>query len=145
MKNREVAIEIIDTMWCEKAFPLNDDAMSIKGERAILFNLSRAPSDITAGELANRLGVSTARIASALNSLELKKQIIRKPDPQDKRKVYVALTSIGQVEVAKEKERFISVVEKLITEFGEEKIKEHIMLISRIKRIMEQEHLKEKK
>ena len=142
MNNREVALEIIEMMNQEKKFMLTDEHIMLKGEKAILCFLNNASGDVTAGELSKELGVSTARIAAALNVLEQKGLITRKSDAIDKRKVYVQLTAPGQQSFLESQEAIVKLLTKVVDELGKEKIKEHIMIIAKIKRIIEKEHVK---
>jgi len=145
MKNRAAAIKIMDLMHQEKGFLLTDEAMMIKGEKAILHYLSHHQEEVIAGDLSKALDVSTARIAAVLNRLEQKNYIVRNIDDIDKRKVYVSLTKTGKEYLLASREQVIKLMAKLIEEVGEAKIYEHIMLHSRIKRIMKQEQIKETK
>lgn len=76
-----------------------------RGMFVILRIVRDSPSEIVAGDLAKLMGVSTARIARALNTLEEKDYIERIPEKSDARKVVIRLTDEGSVALsAREKE-----------------------------------------
>lgn len=78
-----------------------------KGMFVILRILQESSNDIVAGELAKKMNVSTARIASALNSLESKSYIKRESEKNDARKVVIRLTEQGAIAL-EERKKYIS-------------------------------------
>ena len=62
----------------------------------VMLRLVQGRTDVTAGNLAKRMHVSTARIARALNTLEGKKYIRRENHEGDARKVIIRLTEEGE-------------------------------------------------
>ncbi len=63
-------------------------------------------------ELGNRLNLKDAAIGKAIDALESEKIIVRKKDPQDRRKALVCLTTKGKkiaYKVAKQRQEFQSV------------------------------------
>ena len=62
-----------------------------RGEIGVLGYLAFEKDEATAGELSEKLNVTTARVAKILNSLEAKGYIKRTEDNQDKRKTLVRL------------------------------------------------------
>ncbi len=88
--------------WKKLARLLED---GYRGMFVILRIVRDSPSEIVAGDLAKLMGVSTARIARALNTLEEKDYIERIPEKSDARKVVIRLTEEGAVALsAREKE-----------------------------------------
>ncbi|MCQ2799285.1 MAG: transcriptional regulator [Bacilli bacterium] len=79
-------------------------------------------------DLACNSGLSTARIAVALNSLEEAGCIERKTCSEDKRKTVVYLTDKGIEQFNKFKEETLSFCGKVIDELGIEKVNEYIAL-----------------
>merc|ERR1711879_419633 len=67
-----------------------------RGEMGTLLYLVVESDNRTAGDIANRIGLSTGRMASVLNSLEQKECIIRNKAEDDKRKTIVSSTKKGQ-------------------------------------------------
>lgn len=68
---------------------------STRGEEAALFWLSKLESPVSAGELAQKLGITSGRIANILGSLDRKKYIERHRSSRDRRQINVALTQSG--------------------------------------------------
>lgn len=66
-----------------------------RGMFVILRILNESDGDVVAGDLAKKMNVSTARVASALNTLQNKGYVLRRPDGKDARKVVVCLTEQG--------------------------------------------------
>lgn len=91
-----------------------------KGEMAILGYLHFGHDGATAGELSDVSCVVSSRIAAVLNALEKKGYAVRKPDPQDKRRVLVHITEAGHKEVIQRyKEGIEAIADSLLT-LGEE-------------------------
>lgn len=74
-----------------------------RGIYVMLRLLYESQTGLTAGELAKKAGVSTARTASALNAMECKKYVIRQKACSDARKVVVSLTDEGVAALNKRK------------------------------------------
>lgn len=62
----------------------------------VLTELNNSSNGLTAGEIAKTFHVSTARVASMLNSLEAKNYVVRKKDLNDKRITIVLITDSGK-------------------------------------------------
>lgn len=72
----------------------------LKGAVVIL-KMLRNEGVLSAGEVANNLNVSSARIAVALNNLESKGFIEKTKDSCDARKTLVSITSLGKAELSR--------------------------------------------
>lgn len=107
-----------------------------KGEIGVLSYLSFDKNEVTAGELSEKLHVSTARIASILNGLENKGYINRKEDVFDKRKIIINITGCGKDLAIKTKEDIINKLSYIINELGEKDAKEYLRITLRIKNIL---------
>ncbi|MCL1855471.1 MAG: MarR family transcriptional regulator, partial [Clostridia bacterium] len=77
---------------------------AMQGEAFILGYIARRDQDVLPGEISQEMGVSSARVAAALNSLEKKAWITRRIDEKDRRKILVGITPEGK-EVAGEHQR----------------------------------------
>ncbi len=66
-----------------------------KGEVGVLAYLLNVNNNISSNELEKHLQVSSARIASTLNSLEKKGLIKRSKSEEDKRKIIISITKNG--------------------------------------------------
>ncbi len=107
-----------------------------RGEIGVLGYLAFEKDEATAGELSEKLNVTTARIASILNSLEAKDYIKRTEDNKDKRKTLVVVTKKGKALAKKAKKEVIDKITKVINEIGEEEVKEYIRITLKIREIL---------
>lgn len=103
---------------------------STRGEEAALFWLSKLESPVSAGELAEKLGITSGRIANILSSLDRKKYIERHRSSRDRRQINVALTEAGAAHIRtvyeNAKENHISLLEKM----GDENANDFIRLMN---------------
>lgn len=67
-----------------------------RGESGVLLYLYHTGRPMFPGELTEKLGLTTGRIANILRSLERSELVVRTPDGLDKRRVLVALTPAGE-------------------------------------------------
>ena len=66
------------------------------GEDGLLLCLYASDRPMLSGELVERMGLTTGRVANILKMLEAKGLVDREQDRQDRRKVHIALTPAGQ-------------------------------------------------
>lgn len=137
MKDKQIAEYIFEQLRTNVLSSLSGILNEFnKGEIGTLGLLAFEKNGFTAGELSEKLGVSTARTASILNSLEAKKYIKRNTDQYDKRKTLVQITKQGRLLANKTKDDIINKITYIIKELGEEDINEYIRLSKRIKEIL---------
>lgn len=91
-------------------------------ECALLGTLATAGGTLTSGEIAERMQMSTARIAALLRNLEEKGQVKRHKDPKDKRVIYVTLTEDGKDELSHCIHHLIDDIAYLYAKLGREKM-----------------------
>ncbi len=84
------------------------------------------------GELSKTLGVSTARIAATLRTLENKNYIIRESSSEDKRKVYVTITDEGSAYTDNRREQVCEFFDKRMSILTPEERKEFIRIIKKL-------------
>ena len=101
-------------------------ADSMHGEKFILFFLSAHESSVIPSDISKEMGISSARIAAALNSLEEKGFITRRIDTDDRRRILVDLTKCGRTEVEKHKS------EVMMKYLGEHDAKELVRIMKRL-------------
>ena len=107
-----------------------------RGEIGVLGYLVFDKDNVTSGELSEKLNVSTARVASILNSLEAKGYIIRNVDKLDKRKIYVKITMEGKLVANNIKNELMNKIINVVKEIGEEEIKEYVRISLKIRNIL---------
>lgn len=104
------------------------------GGRFILQLLSENKR-MTPSEIKDKMHVSSARVATALNLLEEKTFITRKNDKSDRRKIIVELTKQGMIETEKITDRITDKISMLFEEIGYEDTKELIRIMNKITKI----------
>lgn len=105
----------------------------LRGECRLLSFLSIEPKRrYKSGELAKHLGITTARIASTLNTLEKKGFIKRETSPEDKRRVYVAITEEGFEYIERKRENVCVFFDGIFSELEKSECDEFIRLIEKI-------------
>lgn len=103
-----------------------------RGTFVILRILDEAKEKITAGELAEKTDVSTARVARALNGLEKKNYVKRIREKQDKRKVVIVLTDDGKKALEERKLKIKTTLEPLFNNLTEKETEEFLYLLKKI-------------
>ena len=101
-----------------------------RGEMAILAFLCLHKSAVNPTVLSKEAGLSTARIANTLNSLEKKNFIERSHDLTDRRKVVVNITDGGRAFAIARYEDVLVSIQKMLEIIGEEDT-EHLLRISK--------------
>ena len=110
-----------------------------RGEIGVLSYLAFDKSEASSGELSEKLNVTTARIASILNSLENKKYIRRKEDSLDKRKTLVVITESGKELAVETKKELMDILIKVIKEIGYEDIEEYTRIVQKIRNVLDKQ------
>ncbi|MCL2556756.1 MAG: MarR family transcriptional regulator [Firmicutes bacterium] len=107
----------------------------IGGETLLLYYLlekgEAAPSD-----LAWAMGVTSARVAAALNDLESKELIKRKIDTNDRRKIIVSLTNKGINTTKTTMSMFVERFSSLLQKLGEDDAKEYIRITKKMSELV---------
>lgn len=107
-----------------------------RGEVGVLSYLAFDKDEVSSGELSEVLGVTTARVASILNSLEIKGYIKRKEDSLDKRKTLVVITEKGKELAINAKREIINKIISVVREVGYEEIMEYVKIAIKIREVL---------
>jgi DNA-binding MarR family transcriptional regulator len=91
---------------------------------------------VFSGEIGHAMCVSTARVATALNSLEKKGLITRQIDASDRRKILVRITPEGKFLAERNFRSAVSVVEKRFALLGEHDAMEYVRITGRLVEIL---------
>lgn len=110
-----------------------------RGEVGVLSYLAFDKNEVSSGELSEKLNVTTARIASILNSLEEKRYIKRKNDTLDKRKTLVVITEKGKELAVNTKKEIINKIIKVIDEVGYDEVKEYVKIALKIRKALDKQ------
>lgn len=137
MNDKELATKLLKDLWDNRPNKFNNflDEFN-KGEFGLLNYIYFETKEVSAGMLSEKLKVSTARIASILNSLEAKKLIKRKIGTDDKRKVVVEITTEGKEIIKKYQEEVVNKVSYIISRIGQEKAKQYFDIMLEINSII---------
>ena len=137
MNDKELATKLLKDLWDNRPNRFNNflDEFN-KGEFGLLNYIYFETKEVSAGMLSEKLKVSTARIASVLNSLEAKKLIKRKIGTDDKRKVVVEITTKGKEIINKYQEEVVNKVSYIISRIGQEKAKQYFDIMLEINSII---------
>lgn len=116
--------------YFREAFQLGT-RFSTQGEEGILVCLLRNDRDMLSGELMEKTGLTTGRIANILKVLEKKQLILRLRDEKDKRKVHVRLTDTGFQKAARLQAQIQAERKGLLSWLGEEDGSEWVRITGR--------------
>ncbi len=137
MNNEEIAESLFQQLKSNATSSLTGILNNFnRGEIGVLSYLAFDNDKVSAGELSDKLNVTTARIASILNSLEDKGYIKRKEDITDKRKTLVMITKEGISLALSTKKEVINKIIKVIDEVGYNEIKEYTKIALKIRNIL---------
>jgi Transcriptional regulators len=105
---------------------------SMHGELIVLTYISRHEGNVIPSEISNELAVSTARVATTLNSLESKGWISRRIDVSDRRRILVELTAQGKEQVEKHHQMMMDITTNMLRYLGEHDAKEYVRIMGRL-------------
>ena len=98
----------------------------------LILNILRNAGQLTAGEIAKRLDVSTARVAAALNSLEKKGCVERLKSATDGRMVVVRLTASGRATLESREEQLLAIIGRILGKLTEEELLSLLHIIEKL-------------
>ena len=93
-----------------------------RGKYAILKKLYESDEVVASGDLARDVGVSTARIAAALNTLEEERLITRVKSDEDGRITIINLTKEGEKSFIEQRNLFIKSVIHFLNKLDKDEI-----------------------
>jgi DNA-binding MarR family transcriptional regulator len=132
-----LAAALLENMQAlRKAKPQKHIDESLHGEAFVLHFIAEHGGDVLPGEISGEMGVSSARIAAALNSLESKGLITRQIDLSDRRKILVGITPEGKAQARQQKQAVVAHTVKMLAMLGEQDAKEHVRIMGRLAEIM---------
>ncbi|MDF2943398.1 MAG: hypothetical protein K0S01_2256 [Herbinix sp.] len=108
---------------------LND---SMHGEDFVLSYISKHGGNVIPSEISNEMGISSARIAATLGSLESKGMITRMIDVSDRRRILVELTSAGKEQVDQHFQEMMEFTTNMLCYLGEHDAKEYVRIMGRL-------------
>jgi DNA-binding MarR family transcriptional regulator len=108
----------------------------IFGEKFVLRYLDEK-SGALPGEISDAIGITTARVAATLNSLESKGLVTREIDKEDRRKIIVTITPKGKEVSSLQNKEHIDHFARVFERLGEADAREYVRLITRVTEINE--------
>ena len=133
MDYERLAKEYMETMFLmhkHKSHKQISDSMH--GERVMLYFISRNEGKVIPSEISNEMGITSARVAAALNGLESKGLIIRRIDGEDRRRILIELTDAGRVQVQEETQQMIKRTADMLQSLGEEDAQHFIRIMKKL-------------
>ena len=133
MDYEKLAAELFDAMGALRRLKAHKDIESaLQGAEFILFLIACHDGYVLPSEISQQMNVSTARVASALNTLEKKGLITREIDPKDRRQILVAATQGGK-ELAEECQNAVQgIAAKMLELLGEHDAREYVRITRRL-------------
>jgi len=107
----------------------------IQGESIILYHI-RKHSEVIPGQISDAMGISSARVAAVLNSLEGKGLITREIDSGDRRRIIVKLTPKGCEQAEEQRKRNIEMIKDILMRLGETDAKEYVRITGRLAEVL---------
>jgi len=112
---------------------------STRGENLVLHFIKASHGKVVPGDISDAIGVSSARIATALNSLENKELVTRRIDSEDRRQIIVELTPKGAETVNEQQEMITEKLKKILVSLGEEDARELVRLTGRLLEVLSED------
>lgn len=123
-------IEVMHQMRRHKAQKQLSDSMH--GENFVLFFIYKHEGNVIPSDLSNEMGITSARIAATLNSLEGKGYITRRIDVEDRRRILVDLTEAGTQQVQKQQQMIMKAITNMLQYIGEDDAKDFIRIMKKL-------------
>ena len=105
---------------------------SLHGEAFVLHYIATHKTEVQPGEIGHEMNVSTARIATALNSLESKGLITRQIDTKNRRHILVKITPEGTRLAQEHQEIVLENVAKMLELLGERDALEYVRITQKL-------------
>jgi len=129
----QMAQEYLETMYYMRKINSHKEIHdSVHGENFVLLFISQRGGKVIPSDISNEMGISTARVAAALNSLEKKGLIIRRIDAEDRRRILIDLTDSGMEQVKNHYSMVLNMVKNMLHFLGEKDAKEFIRIMKRL-------------
>ena len=129
--------EFLTNMRALRAVSRKGDVQeNIQGEAFVLHFIRERSGKVIPSDISNALGVSSARIAAALNSLEEKGFITRTIDSEDRRRIIVEITPKGSEYAYEQQKKVKERMKGLLILLGEEDSKELVRITGRLVEIL---------
>jgi len=105
---------------------------SLHGEQFVLGYVAHHGGSVIPSDISTEMGISTARIAAALGSLESKGLITRRIDEKDRRRILVELTDAGREKEAEHAKGIMRVLVRMLENLGEADAIEFLRILKKV-------------
>ncbi len=102
------------------------------GENFVLFFINEHPDKVIPSDISHALGITSARVAAALKSLERKDLIVRKIDPDDRRRILIEITKQGQEQVRQQRQQITDMTVNMLQYLGEDDAGELVRIMKKL-------------
>lgn len=131
MDTRALAVEFFNNLNAFRKFrPQKHISESMRGETFALQYIAMRGGSVLPGEISSEMGISSARIAAALNSLERKGCVTRRIDSADRRRIVVELTEKGAALAHEHSEELLENIAKMLSVLSEEDAREFVRILA---------------
>lgn len=103
-----------------------------KGEHMLLGFLYHAKDKVLPSEIAKKCGISAARTAAIIKSLEKKGYITREADLEDRRRVNINMTEKGKIATEAKEVEILEDIENMLKYLGHEDAEEYVRIMKRV-------------
>ncbi|PWM44173.1 MAG: MarR family transcriptional regulator [Clostridiales bacterium] len=129
----DLASEFLQKMFLlRKSGPHRQINESMQGESFVLKYMFRQAKPVLPSEISNFMKISTARTATALNSLERKGLVTRQIDPNDRRQILVTLTEKGKLLAEEQKQKVMDRTVYMLNLLGEKDAQEFVRIVGKL-------------
>jgi len=105
---------------------------AVRGEAFILRYIAMRNGEAVPGDISKEMSISSARVATVLNSLENKGMVMRNIDQADHRRTILKLTSKGEEYVREKMQKILKSTAELFEQLGEHDAKEFVRIVGRL-------------
>lgn len=138
-----LAEQVLARMDEHRHIPPEPVSATIRGEMAVLRLLGQEKRSMNPGEVAQKLAMTTSRIAAVIKSLEKKAFIERRTDKDDRRRAMISLTEKGNAYLAERREEAKRHLICMLSSLGEEDAEAFVRLTGKIFEAKEKKRISE--
>ena len=124
---QEAFEQLVHVTWGKRSRMQREMLRGAKGEPFVVQQLY-IKGPMTPSQIAQAMGATTGRVSTLLAGLEKKGQIVREPDPDDRRSVHVRLIESGEERTHRQREDMREAVCWIFSQMGERRTREFIDL-----------------
>lgn len=109
-----------------------------RGIGFILLMLENSGEEVIAGDISQKMNVSTARVAALLKKMEKNGLITRENSDKDARRTVVKITRKGMDTILEKRAEFLEKTELLIEKVGMKDLEEFIRISRKIREVLDE-------